>query len=188
MYLSISRNLSLTTDLDPFPCVINCDRILTLPNCNTQKMDTRISPFVKSGYAFSMAKERAELYVPLDPHYNYKMQTNTRSVSKAYFSDSYSGGIDTKMELTKSYVEENSKLLVVPSMYEHGPLWKIHHGFQVKPKVRKNGTVDYSWHAWLASECGDYEIPHKVRLGSSEQSYDIWMRWVLHSECVVSKH
>lgn len=63
-------------------------------------------------------------------------------------------------------------------MYEHGPLWKIEQGKEAKPIIRDNNTVDYPWHAWLASEFGDYKIPHQVRLGSSEQSYDIWLRYV----------
>ncbi|KAK7680822.1 hypothetical protein QCA50_016132 [Cerrena zonata] len=60
-------------------------------------------------------------------------------------------------------------------MYEHGPLWKIEQGTKATPEMFEDDTVDYPWHAWLSSEFGDYKIPHQVRPGSSEQSFDIWM-------------
>ncbi|KAF5346222.1 hypothetical protein D9758_014383 [Tetrapyrgos nigripes] len=92
-----------------------------------------------------------------------------------YFADDYTDPIDTDAELTKEYVEKNSTLLVVPDMHEHGPLWKIQQGNQAKPKLRPNGTVDYPWHAWLASQFGDRKLPIIPPLPANEQKYDVWM-------------
>lgn len=92
-----------------------------------------------------------------------------------YFEDSYTDEIDTDLELTKDYVEKNSTLLVVPSFYEHGPLWKIQPGTQATPKLRENGTVDYPWHAWLASRFGEYKLPIKPPLDSKTQRFDVWL-------------
>lgn len=92
-----------------------------------------------------------------------------------YFADDYTQPIDTEAELTKNYVEKNSTLLVVPSMYEHGPLWKIQPGTNATPKFRENGTVDYPWHAWLASGFGDHTLPIQPPLPEDIQRYDLWM-------------
>jgi aldos-2-ulose dehydratase len=78
-------------------------------------------------------------------------------------------------ELYKTFVEENSTLLVVPSMFEHGPLWKIVPGTLATPKIRKNDTVDYPWHAWLASNFGARELPIVPPLPANEQAYDVWL-------------
>ncbi|THV03946.1 hypothetical protein K435DRAFT_835549 [Dendrothele bispora CBS 962.96] len=92
-----------------------------------------------------------------------------------YFEDSYIDPIDTGLELTKEYVEKNSTLIVVKDLHEHGPLWKIMPGKQTMPKLRNNGTVDYPWHAWLASQFGHYKLPIVPPLDESKQKYDIWM-------------
>ena len=94
---------------------------------------------------------------------------------KRYFSDSYTDPIDTKKELTKKYVEDNSTLIVVPSMSEHGPLWKVQSGTDVTPQLRLNDTVDYPWHAWLSSQFGDYTLPIDPPLPPDTQKYDVWM-------------
>lgn len=92
-----------------------------------------------------------------------------------YFEDSYTDPIDTDLELTKDYVEKNSTLLVVKSHHEHGPLWKIQPGTKATPKLRENGTVDYPWHAWLASRFGEYKLPIKPPLDSNTQKFDVWL-------------
>jgi hypothetical protein len=92
-----------------------------------------------------------------------------------YFPDDYTEKIDVKKELTKEYVEKNSTLIVVPDMAEHGPLWKIKPGTQATPVIRDNGTVDYPWHAWLASEFGNHTLPINPPLGTDKQRYDIWL-------------
>lgn len=94
---------------------------------------------------------------------------------KRYFADDYTDPIDTKAELTKDYVEKNSTLLAVPSMYEHGPLWKIQPGTKATPKLRENGTVDYPWHAWLASRFGEYKLPIVPPLKEGTQKFDLWL-------------
>jgi hypothetical protein len=101
-------------------------------------------------------------------------------LSKRYFPDDYteSEPIDPEAELTKEYVEENSTLLIVPSMYEHGPLWKVQPGTEATPKLRENDTADYPWHAWLARKFGDYKLPIKPPLGENVQRYDLWMALV----------
>lgn len=63
-------------------------------------------------------------------------------------------------------------------MYEHGPLWKIKQGTEATPLIRPNDTVDYPWHAWLASEFGDHKLPIQPPLKPSEQKYDVWMAYV----------
>jgi hypothetical protein len=83
--------------------------------------------------------------------------------------------IDTKLELTKDYVEENTKQVVCPSLYEHGPLWKVQEGFRAKPKLLSNGCADYPWHGWLASRFGDWPIPVKPPLPVDEQKFDVWL-------------
>ncbi|KAL6304158.1 hypothetical protein BKA93DRAFT_785315 [Sparassis latifolia] len=92
-----------------------------------------------------------------------------------YFADSNTEPININAELTKEYVEKNSTLLVVPSMYEHGPLWKIQPGTQATPKLRPNDTVDYPWHAWLASNFGEQKLPIKPPLDEKRQRFDLWM-------------
>ncbi|KAK0222088.1 hypothetical protein IW262DRAFT_1460408 [Armillaria fumosa] len=52
--------------------------------------------------------------------------------------------------------------VVVPSMSEHGPLWRT--SADGIPLFRDNGTVYYSWHAWIAGN-GD---PDK-------QKFDVWV-------------
>ncbi|KAK0487208.1 hypothetical protein IW261DRAFT_1652792 [Armillaria novae-zelandiae] len=52
--------------------------------------------------------------------------------------------------------------VVVPSMSEHGPLWRT--SADGMPLFRDNGTVDYPWHAWIAGN-GD---PDK-------QKFDVWV-------------
>ncbi|KAK0184370.1 hypothetical protein F5146DRAFT_1075387 [Armillaria mellea] len=52
--------------------------------------------------------------------------------------------------------------VVVPNMAEHGPLWKT--SADGIPLFRKNRTVDYPWHAWLAGS-GD----------EGEQKFDVWV-------------
>jgi len=78
-------------------------------------------------------------------------------------------------ELYKTFVEANSTLLVVPSMYEHGPLWKIKPGTQATPQIRPNNNVDYPWHAWLASGFGSLPLPIVPPLPKDEQAYDVWL-------------
>jgi aldos-2-ulose dehydratase len=60
-------------------------------------------------------------------------------------------------------------------MEEHGPLWKTQPGSDARPIMRSNGTVDYPWHAWLASKFGDYKLPMDSPLPPSEQKYDVWL-------------
>ncbi|KAK0244475.1 hypothetical protein EDD85DRAFT_945819 [Armillaria nabsnona] len=52
--------------------------------------------------------------------------------------------------------------VVVPSMSEHGPLWRT--SADGMPLFRDNGTVDYPWYAWIAGN-GD---PDK-------QKFDVWV-------------
>ncbi|PBK94251.1 hypothetical protein ARMGADRAFT_1078954 [Armillaria gallica] len=52
--------------------------------------------------------------------------------------------------------------VVVPSMAEHGPLWRT--SADGMPLFRPNRTVDYPWHAWLAGS-GDPE----------KQKFDVWV-------------
>lgn len=106
---------------------------------------------------------------------HYCLSNGGHSGGMRYFPDDYTKPIDTEAELTKTYVEENSTLIVVPSMYEHGPLWKIQPGTEATPKLRDNDTADYPWHAWLASRFGDYKLPIKPPLGENEQRFDLWM-------------
>ena len=108
--------------------------------------------------------------------YNY---LNVRCTSlhmhlQRYFPDDYTKDIDKHAELTKSYVEMNSTLLVVPDMHEHGPLWKVQSGSQAKPQLRPNDTVDYPWHAWLASHFG-LVLAYTPPLPPNQQKYDVWM-------------
>ncbi|KAI6025448.1 hypothetical protein EDC04DRAFT_240280 [Pisolithus marmoratus] len=92
-----------------------------------------------------------------------------------YFRDDDAEPVDKELELTKAYVESKSKLLIVPSMYEHGPLWKIQDGHVARPQLRSNGTADYPWHAWLSSEFGDHALPIKPPLEENQQRYDLWL-------------
>ncbi|KAK7055209.1 hypothetical protein R3P38DRAFT_2760456 [Favolaschia claudopus] len=92
-----------------------------------------------------------------------------------YFSDDSTAPIDTDKELTKEYVEANSTLLLLADMHEHGPLWKIQSGNEAKPVLRPNGTVDYPWHAWLAGQFGERQLPILPPLPANEQKYDVWM-------------
>lgn len=55
-----------------------------------------------------------------------------------------------------------TELIIVPDMYEHGPLWRA--GPDGYPLLRMNDTIDYPWHAWLAGD------------GSPQpQSFDVWV-------------
>ncbi|KAK1231003.1 hypothetical protein PQX77_005890 [Marasmius sp. AFHP31] len=92
-----------------------------------------------------------------------------------YFADNNDQPIDKEAELTKDYVEENSTLLVVPDLHEHGPLWKVQEGWEARPKIRDNDTVDYPWHAWLASRFGEWKLPMENPLSDNEQKFDVWM-------------
>ncbi|SJL07214.1 related to Aldos-2-ulose dehydratase [Armillaria ostoyae] len=58
--------------------------------------------------------------------------------------------------------ESKYSSVVVPSMSEHGPLWRTN--TDGMPLFRNNGTLDYPWHAWIAGN-GD---PNKQR-------FDVWM-------------
>ncbi|KAK7676342.1 hypothetical protein QCA50_020683 [Cerrena zonata] len=58
---------------------------------------------------------------------------------------------------------DDTGLVVVPALHEHGPLW--HTGLDGLPLLRKNDTVDYPWHAWLAGD----KSPNGM------QSYDVWV-------------
>ena len=40
--------------------------------------------------------------------------------------------------------KDNTQLVVVPSLYEHGPLWRTRR--DNFPQLRGNDTVDYPWH------------------------------------------
>lgn len=84
-----------------------------------------------------------------------------------------------KHELEKKFVEDNSNLIVVPPMSEHGPLWRIQEGTVARPKLLPNGTADYPWHSWIASEFGDYKIPITPPLDKDKQKYDVWTAYVL---------
>ncbi|CAF3963763.1 unnamed protein product [Rotaria sordida] len=52
--------------------------------------------------------------------------------------------------------------LVVPSFYEHGPLWDI--DAQNKPVLRNDSTVVYPWHKWQAGINRSFN-----------QSFDVWI-------------
>ncbi|RPD55164.1 hypothetical protein L227DRAFT_533730 [Lentinus tigrinus ALCF2SS1-6] len=57
--------------------------------------------------------------------------------------------------------KEKYRKLVVPEMAEHGPLWRTDKdGLAL---LRKNDTIDYPWHAWLAGD-GD----------PADQRFDVW--------------
>ncbi|KAJ7175097.1 hypothetical protein C8R43DRAFT_1057751 [Mycena crocata] len=95
--------------------------------------------------------------------------------SMRYFDDDYADNIDTEKELTKDYVEAHSTVLVVPTMFEHGPLWKIAPGTKWTPELRENDTADYPWHAWLASQFGTHPIPIVPPITPEEQKFDLWL-------------
>ncbi|KAJ7021157.1 hypothetical protein C8F04DRAFT_1013557 [Mycena alexandri] len=95
--------------------------------------------------------------------------------SMRYFADDYTDDIDTDAELTKAYVEANSTKLVVPTMYEHGPLWTVVPGTKWTPQLRENDTAKYPWHAWLASEFGDHKLPIIPPLSRERQKFDLWL-------------
>lgn len=77
-------------------------------------------------------------------------------------------------ELDKEYVKKNSNLVVCPPLEEHGPLWRIQKDTAATPILRANGTVNYPWHAWLASEFGDHTLPIEPPLGEDKQRFDVW--------------
>ena len=97
-----------------------------------------------------------------------------------YFLDNYPQGPEAELhiqqnELEKEFVTSNSTLLVVPTMFEHGPLWMIQEGTKATPKLRPNDTVNYPWHAWLSTGFGDIPLPIKPPLPEDEQAYDVWL-------------
>ncbi|KLO04679.1 hypothetical protein SCHPADRAFT_840363, partial [Schizopora paradoxa] len=51
--------------------------------------------------------------------------------------------------------------IVVPDMSEHGPLWRT--DSDGLPLLRRNDTVDYPWHAWMAGK--------RVE----DESFDVWI-------------
>lgn len=63
-------------------------------------------------------------------------------------------------------------------MHEHGPLWKVQTGTIATPQMRPNNTVDYPWHAWLASDFGKYKLPMEAPLGKDKQRFDVWLAFV----------
>ncbi|KAJ6503795.1 hypothetical protein C8R45DRAFT_1185748 [Mycena sanguinolenta] len=95
--------------------------------------------------------------------------------SMRYFADDDTEDIDTAAELTGPYVESRSTQLIVPTMFEHGPLWKILPNTKWTPQLRPNDTADYPWHAWLASEFGDRTLPIIPPLPKEQQLFDLWL-------------
>lgn len=99
--------------------------------------------------------------------------------------------------------EDEFTKLVMPSFYEHGPLWDIN--TRKEPIVRKDGTVVYPWHKWQSgsnnsskSLCREIPSTRKLAMDNSkrqttdtsigkttpqsrrcaselEQSFDVWM-------------
>ncbi|KAJ7649341.1 hypothetical protein DFH06DRAFT_1270608 [Mycena polygramma] len=90
-------------------------------------------------------------------------------------ANDYTEDIDADAELTKSYVESRSTKLVVPTMFEHGPLWKVLPNTKWTPQLRPNDTADYPWHAWLASEFGGHPLPIVPSLPKERQVFDLWL-------------
>ncbi|KLO16290.1 hypothetical protein SCHPADRAFT_914154 [Schizopora paradoxa] len=58
--------------------------------------------------------------------------------------------------------------IVVPDLCEHGPLWRT--DADGLPLLRKNDTVDYPWHAWIAGDADENDNG-----GQPEQSFDVWI-------------
>ncbi|KZV82026.1 hypothetical protein EXIGLDRAFT_844120 [Exidia glandulosa HHB12029] len=108
---------------------------------------------------------------------HYCLSNGGGAAGMRYCTDDFADSAETiqKNELTKKYVEDNSTLIVVPDLDEHGPLWKIQKGTKATPKLLSNGAVDYPWHAWLASKFGDYSLPIKPPLGTDKQKFDVWL-------------
>ncbi|KAI0084960.1 hypothetical protein BDY19DRAFT_987261 [Irpex rosettiformis] len=106
---------------------------------------------------------------------HYCLTNGGGTAGMRYFPDDYTAPIDVKKELTKEYVHKNSTLLVVPPMHEHGPLWRIKRGTKATPIIRDNDTVSYPWHAWLASEFGEYKLPIEPPIVEAKQRFDVWM-------------
>ncbi|KAJ6600286.1 hypothetical protein DFH09DRAFT_1127960 [Mycena vulgaris] len=106
---------------------------------------------------------------------HYCLSNGGSDGSMRYFADDDTEDIDTAAELTKSYVESRSTKLVVPTMFEHGPLWKIQPNTKWTPQLRPNDTADYPWHAWLASEFGDRPLPIVPPLSKEQQVFDLWL-------------
>ena len=70
-----------------------------------------------------------------------------------YFPDDYVRPENfNELEVQREYVEANTKLVAIPELYEQGPFWKIHPGFQFKPWITQDDMVDYPWHSWIGSE------------------------------------
>ncbi|RDX48488.1 hypothetical protein OH76DRAFT_1483853 [Lentinus brumalis] len=57
--------------------------------------------------------------------------------------------------------KDKYETLIVPDMAEHGPLWRTDRDGLAK--LRKNDTIDYPWHAWIAGN-GD----------PVDQHFDVW--------------
>ncbi|KZV78152.1 hypothetical protein EXIGLDRAFT_847778 [Exidia glandulosa HHB12029] len=108
---------------------------------------------------------------------HYCLNNGGGAAGMRYCADDFADSADKihKNELTKEYVEDNSTLIVVPDLHEHGPLWKIQEGTKATPKLLSNGAVDYPWHAWLASQFGDHLLPIKPPLGTDKQKFDVWL-------------
>ncbi|TFK62264.1 hypothetical protein BDN72DRAFT_890043 [Pluteus cervinus] len=51
--------------------------------------------------------------------------------------------------------------IIVPDMHEHGPLWRTQG--DGLPAFRRNSSIDYPWHAWLAGPIGP------------TQAFDVWI-------------
>ncbi|VDB88530.1 unnamed protein product [Peniophora sp. CBMAI 1063] len=106
---------------------------------------------------------------------HYCLTNGGGSAGMRYFPDSFSGKPDPKEELTKDYVEQHSALVKVPDYSEHGPLWIVQPHTTTTPQLLPNGAVDYPWHAWLASQFGDYKLPILPPLDTDKQKFDVWL-------------
>ncbi|KAF7354079.1 Aldos-2-ulose dehydratase [Mycena venus] len=99
----------------------------------------------------------------------------TNMHTQRYFSDNDTAPVDQSAELTKAYVDAHSTKLIVPTMFEHGPLWKLQKDTKWRPQIRSNDTVDYPWHAWIATGFGTYKLPMESPLSESDQVFDLWL-------------
>ncbi|CAF1077711.1 unnamed protein product [Rotaria sordida] len=73
-----------------------------------------------------------------------------------YYLNSSNEDYNSSTTLDSAFIQ-----LIVPSFYEHGPLWDI--DAENKPVLRSNGTVVYPWHKWQAGTDA-----------SVNQSFDVW--------------
>ncbi|KAJ7107338.1 hypothetical protein C8R44DRAFT_637345 [Mycena epipterygia] len=97
-----------------------------------------------------------------------------KSFCEIHYCLSNGGGEGSMVSDPSPFDQERSSKLVVPTMFEHGPLWKTVPGSKWTPQLRPDDTVDYPWHAWLASEFGDRTLPIIPPLGN-EQRFDLWL-------------